>query len=147
MGEKWPAIIVQNYRGVTVDATLISEGFDLRLRSVLAEMHLSQTELARRTGVTSQYVSAMCGGKVQPGADFLAGLRSSLGVSLDWLLLAEGPMMTGQAGMLFGGGVQGERQAVDHLVEMAIARSGLDVVEGVLNALARPDADRRSRQG
>lgn len=66
-----------------------------RVKSALAEGGMSQNEFARQAGVAQSYVSAVCRGKVLASVPLLRGIRSILGISLDWLLLGVGEMRTG----------------------------------------------------
>ncbi len=67
--------------------------FRLRLTQALAERGLSQSALARATGVDRSTVSALLGsGKRLPNAQLAADCAQALGVSADWLLgLTERP--------------------------------------------------------
>jgi len=66
-----------------------------RLQQVLAHAGLSQTELARRLGLSAGYVSEVVRGIKRPGTEFFIGIRRELKVSIDWLLSGEGAMVGG----------------------------------------------------
>lgn len=66
--------------------------FAARTRTVVASLGLSQREIARRTGVTGAFVSAICRNESLPSMTFAGGLRDAFGISLDWYFLGEGPI-------------------------------------------------------
>ncbi len=66
-----------------------------RLSQVLAYAGVSQTELARRVGMSPGFISELMRGVKRPGAEFLLALREGFGVSIDWLLSGEGTMVGG----------------------------------------------------
>lgn len=67
-----------------------------RLAQVCAREGLNQSEFALRIGVTPGFVSDILRGNKRPGCEFLANLRQSLGVSIDWLLTGKGSMYGGE---------------------------------------------------
>ncbi|MDN3922517.1 helix-turn-helix domain-containing protein [Roseateles violae] len=91
-----------------------------RLRAVLAHMGVSQTDLARKMGMSTGYVSEVARGLKRPGTDLLLALKREFEVSIDWLL-------TG-AGSMFGGvGIRHDLlRAI--LIQIAVARAA--VVDG-----------------
>lgn len=70
-------------------------GLAARLASVIAHTGLSQAEFARRLGVSAGFTSDVARGLKKPGAEFLHGLRSVFGISIDWLLTGDGTMHGG----------------------------------------------------
>ena len=66
-----------------------------RLRAVLAHMGLSQTDLARKMGRSTGYVSEVARGLKRPGTDLLLALKREFEVSIDWLLTGAGAMFGG----------------------------------------------------
>ncbi len=72
-----------------------ADGFAARLTRVIAHTGLNQSEFARRLGASAGFVSDAARGIKKPGADFLHGVRTVFGVSIDWLLTGEGTMHGG----------------------------------------------------
>mgnify|MGYP002382008576 CR=1 FL=1 len=66
------------------------DGLGNRLAKVCAREGLNQSEFALRIGVSPGFVSDILRGNKRPGCEFLASLRQSLGVSIDWLLTGKG---------------------------------------------------------
>lgn len=56
------------------------------IESRLEELGMKQIELARRTGITQQSISAYMTGKVQPSLMTLIRIANALDVTLDWLV-------------------------------------------------------------
>lgn len=65
-----------------------------RLESVLNVFQLSQSELARRIGVTPQLISQIMNNKLQLSFLTARAIESEYGVSASWLLTGEGEMQT-----------------------------------------------------
>ena len=63
-----------------------------RVRELLVELGISQSELARRLSLSPGYVSEISRGVKRPGADFFVRLRHELNVSVDWLISGHGSM-------------------------------------------------------
>ncbi len=74
------------------------EGFAARLAQAIAHTGLNQSEFARGLGVSAGFVSDAVRGQKKPGTDFLFGVRSIFGISIDWLLTGEGTI-TGISGI------------------------------------------------
>ena len=72
------------------------DGLGNRLAKVCAREGLNQSEFALRIGVSPGFVSDILRGNKRPGCEFLASLRQSLGVSIDWLLTGKGSMYGGE---------------------------------------------------
>lgn len=72
-----------------------TDGFAGRLALVIRQSGLNQSEFARRLSASPGFVSDAARGVKKPGADFLHGLRTVFGVSIDWLLTGEGTMRGG----------------------------------------------------
>lgn len=70
-------------------------GLGPRLGQLVAQLQLSQSEFARRVGVTPGFVSEVVRGNKRPGTEFLLAVRVVFGASLDWLLTGEGTMFGG----------------------------------------------------
>ncbi|MCX8049215.1 MAG: helix-turn-helix domain-containing protein [Methylohalobius sp.] len=62
-----------------------------RIQYGLAINHLSQSELARRVGLTPQAIQHLCSGKAQT-TRYAAQIAHALGVRTDWLLTGQGPI-------------------------------------------------------
>ncbi len=75
------------------------EHLPVRLSQVINVSGLSQTDFARRVGVSSGFVSDLVRGIKRPGIDILTAINAAFGVSIDWLL-------TGHGSMLGGGSIQ-----------------------------------------
>ena len=60
--------------------------FGKRLAQRRQEIGMTQSELARSLGVTSQYISITEQGKRSPSVTFLADLAKLLGVTTDYLI-------------------------------------------------------------
>lgn len=63
---------------------------------------LSQGEFATRLCVNKNTIGNYERGERQPDSDFLARLRSEFGVSIDWLLTGEEPMMAADRQLVAG---------------------------------------------
>lgn len=63
--------------------------FSDRLRQILEDRGLKQNEAARMAGVTPSSITHWLRGQRQPGAEELAKLASSLGMSMDSLFIGE----------------------------------------------------------
>jgi transcriptional regulator with XRE-family HTH domain len=63
--------------------------FGKRLAQRRQEIGMTQSELARALGVTSQYISITEQGKRAPSITFLADLAKILGVTTDYLIIGE----------------------------------------------------------
>ena len=50
---------------------------------------MTQTQFARRIGVTQSYLSALEHGEKEPGAAVLAAISKESGKSVDWLLTGQ----------------------------------------------------------
>ena len=72
-----------------------SDEIAARLMLSIAKSGLNQAEFARRLGVSAGFVSDAARGIKKPGTDFLLGVRTVLGISIDWLLTGEGTMHGG----------------------------------------------------
>jgi XRE family transcriptional regulator, fatty acid utilization regulator len=68
-------------------------GIDLRAigRRIreLRGFDMTQTDFARRIGVTQGYLSALENGEKEPGSAVLLAIRQEFGQSVDWLLTGE----------------------------------------------------------
>lgn len=84
-----------NEQAASPDLEMELAGFGPRLGQVIAYLQLSQSEFARRVGVSPGFVSEMARGNKRPGAEFLLAVRKVFGVSTDWLLTGEGTMLGG----------------------------------------------------
>lgn len=63
-----------------------------RIRAIREALHLNQSQLARRIGVTSQLVSLMENDKSQMSNLVAKAISTEFGISIDWILKGEGPM-------------------------------------------------------
>lgn len=64
-----------------------------RIRARREDLGLTQAELAAELSVTHQHVSAIEGGSSSPSLDLLVAFARRLGVSTDFLLTGEDPLM------------------------------------------------------
>lgn len=74
------------------------DGFATRVGQGIAHTGLNQSEFARRLGVSAGFVSDVVRGQKKPGAEFLHAIRTTFGISVDWLLTGEGTI-TGGSGI------------------------------------------------
>lgn len=74
------------------------DGFATRVAQAIAYTGLNQSEFARQLGVSAGFVSDVVRGQKKPGAEFLHAIRTTFGISVDWLLTGEGTM-TGGSGI------------------------------------------------
>lgn len=102
------------------------EGFTQRLQQVLSFATISQTDLARRLGVSIGFMSEIARGVKRPGTDFFIGMRDLLGISIDWL-------MTGQGSMTGGSGI---RQELFEAINLQIAVVRAAVMQQDMSARA-----------
>lgn len=65
-----------------------------RIEEVRYIYHISQAELARRIGVTSQNISQIVNGKIQLSYLTAKAIESEFGVNAEWLLNGTGEMRT-----------------------------------------------------
>lgn len=65
-----------------------------RLRIVLIDTDLSQTEFGEKAGVTGAAISNYLKGVTTPSSYVIAGICEAYNVSADWLLLGRGPKYT-----------------------------------------------------
>lgn len=66
------------------------EGFASRLGQAITHSGLNQTDFAKEIGVSPGFVSDVVRGNKKPGAEFLHAVRTTFGISIDWLLTGEG---------------------------------------------------------
>jgi transcriptional regulator with XRE-family HTH domain len=71
------------------------DGLGARLSLAILHLAISQSEFARRLGSSPGFVSDIVRGVKKPGAEFLAGIKQTFGISTDWLLMGEGTMFGG----------------------------------------------------
>ncbi|MBU3698250.1 helix-turn-helix domain-containing protein [Dechloromonas sp.] len=74
------------------------DGFANRVGQAIAHTGLNQSEFARQLGVSAGFVSDVVRGQKKPGAEFLHAIRTTFGISVDWLLTGEGTV-TGGSGI------------------------------------------------
>ena len=103
------------------------QGFAPRLSQVLAHAGLTQTDLARQLGLSPGFLSEIARGIKRPGPDFFMGMRSLLGISIDWL-------MTGEGSMTGGVGIRHELfQAIR--LQIAVAKAAVNDRDPIAKAL------------
>lgn len=73
-------------------------GFAARVGQAIAHTGLNQSEFARQLGVSAGFVSDVVRGQKKPGTEFLHAIRTTFGISVDWLLTGEGTV-TGGSGI------------------------------------------------
>lgn len=71
------------------------DGFATRLAQAIAHTGVNQSEFARGLGVSAGFVSDVVRGQKKPGAEFLYAVRTTYGISIDWLLTGEGTIKGG----------------------------------------------------
>jgi transcriptional regulator with XRE-family HTH domain len=71
------------------------DGLGARLSLAILHLAINQSEFARRLGSSPGFVSDVLRGIKKPGAEFLAGVKQTFGISIDWLLAGEGTMYGG----------------------------------------------------
>ena len=71
------------------------DGLGARLSLAILHLAISQSEFARRLGSSPGFVSDIVRGVKKPGAEFLAGIKQTFGISTDWLLIGDGTMFGG----------------------------------------------------
>lgn len=67
-------------------------GLGSRLSLAILHLAISQSEFARRLGSSPAFISDTVRGLKKPGAEFLAGIKQTFGISIDWLLTGHGTM-------------------------------------------------------
>lgn len=103
------------------------EHLPVRLSQVIHVTGLSQTDFAKRVGVSSGFVSDLARGIKRPGIDILTAINAAFGVSIDWLL-------TGHGSMLGGGSIQVDLfQAIR--LQVALARQAIFESDPTASAL------------
>lgn len=60
-----------------------------RIKDIRERLHLTQEELAGRSGVSKGFLSDVENGKSNPGAAYLLRIANALGASVDYLLKGE----------------------------------------------------------
>lgn len=85
----------QDISGIT---PLGLDGFANRIGQAIANTGLNQSEFARQLGVSAGFVSDVVRGQKKPGTEFLYAIRTTFGISVDWLLTGEGTI-TGSSGI------------------------------------------------
>lgn len=71
------------------------DGFGARLALAILHLAINQSEFARRLGSSPGFISDVVRGVKKPGAEFLAGVKQTFGISTDWLLTGDGTMFGG----------------------------------------------------
>lgn len=93
------------------------DGLAARLAQSITHSGLNQTDFARRLGVSPGFVSDVVRGNKKPGAEFLHAVRTTFGISIDWLLTGEGTISG-------GGGIDLDLLRTIRL-QIAVARSAV----------------------
>jgi transcriptional regulator with XRE-family HTH domain len=73
----------------------ILNGFGARFSQAILHLAINQSEFARRLGSSPGFISDIVRGVKKPGAEFLASVRQTFGISSDWLLTGDGTMFGG----------------------------------------------------
>lgn len=67
--------------------------FGKQLKLLMHELGIKQRKLAELAGMNESNISRLAGGTSTPTLKFLILLVENYGVSLNWLILGEGPML------------------------------------------------------
>ncbi|MEO6855940.1 MAG: helix-turn-helix transcriptional regulator [Rhodoferax sp.] len=94
---------------------------------VMAFAGISQAECARRLSMSPSFLSDVLKGAKRPGAEFMLAIKTTLGVSVDWLL-------TGAGNMTGGMGVQHELLKAIRL-QIAVAKAAVLQDDAMAKAL------------
>ena len=81
--------------GSTTGAAHGLDGLASRLSQAITHSGLNQTDFAKEIGVSPGFVSDVVRGNKKPGAEFLHAVRTTFGISIDWLLTGEGTISGG----------------------------------------------------
>ena len=76
---------------------LIRTDINARMRLVRDALELSNTDIARGSGLTRAYISRVVNDQTNVGVDLLLYLSKQHAVSIDWLLTGQGAMMKSSA--------------------------------------------------
>ena len=98
-----------------------------RIRARREELGLTQAQLADELGVTHQHVSGIESGISAPSLDLLVRIARRLGVSTDYLLTGESPLvLDAEGGIRADGGLPSEAKeqlvALVELIRRYVAR-------------------------
>lgn len=81
--------------GINAVAAQGLDGLAARLAQSIAHSGINQTDFAKQLGVSPGFVSDVVRGNKKPGTEFLHAVRTSFGISIDWLLTGEGTISGG----------------------------------------------------
>jgi transcriptional regulator with XRE-family HTH domain len=87
-----------------------------RLRSVIDDRGMSIKEASEVVGIPYRTLQNYLLGEREPNAKAMAAIRTHLGISLDWLLTGEGPMLLG--GAVESAGAQAVNQQEEAILEL-----------------------------
>lgn len=87
-----------------------------RLRSVIDDRGMSIKEASEVVGIPYRTLQNYLLGEREPNAKAMAAIRTHLGISLDWLLTGEGPMLLG--GAAESAGAQAVNQQEEAILEL-----------------------------
>ena len=79
-----------NNQETSENAGIDTSGFSARLAQIIQQSGLNQSEFAKRLEMSAAFVSDAVRGLKKPGAEFLYGVKTMFGVSIDWLLTGKG---------------------------------------------------------
>lgn len=113
--------------GTTTGAAHGLDGLASRLGQAITHSGLNQTDFAKQIGVSPGFVSDVVRGNKKPGAEFLHAVRTTFGISIDWLLTGEGTISG-------GGGIDLSLLRTIRL-QIAVARSAVVDANPTANAL------------
>ena len=108
--------------------------FQENLKTILASQK-SVNSFAKKSGILEGLLRNYVAGKSSPGLDKLIAIAGTAGVSLDWLVLGEGPMMRGE-----------ELKAYQGEIDVELHVAVMNVVDELLESMEKqPTREQKSR--
>lgn len=108
-----------------------------RFSELRHKLKLTKDALAEIAGTTGTSIANIEAGRTKsPSAEILAAISSKLSVSLDWLILGQGPMLKGQqpesAGLTSGEATVAESET---LLKLAVTEAKLEASQAEIGRL------------